>query len=118
MASHAKLTLTHYRNADRTAEEMMSWIVTHHLLLVIPVMKQYGVTAYSLEELTTADRDCFIEYTLTSVEQFMPPLEHPEWIKSPEGQENWNDSSRSMISGEVTPYLLESGDMVNVPVSS
>lgn len=63
-----------------------------------------------------ADFDCFIEYTLNDVKNIGQFLADPDWAKSIEHQEEWVDTSKALMSiGYITPYLLESGEAVNVP---
>ena len=63
-----------------------------------------------------ADFDCFIEYTLENVESIGRFLSDPDWAKSIEHQDDWVDTSKALMSiGYITPYLLESGEAVNVP---
>ncbi|KAJ2993414.1 hypothetical protein NUW58_g1850 [Xylaria curta] len=135
MATHVKFTVTHYRRPEHTHEAFMKWIVEEHLPLAIPVLKRHGVLNYSL--FTTpadlnaalranmgghrsgwdvADFDCFIEYTLEDVKNIAEILSDPDWAKSVEHQDDWVDTSRALMSvGYITPYLLESGEVVNVP---
>ncbi|KAH9905412.1 hypothetical protein F4778DRAFT_729915 [Xylariomycetidae sp. FL2044] len=135
MATHVKLTVTHYRRPEHTHEALMKWIVEEHLPLAIPVFKRCGVLNYSLFETPAAmnqqlkasmgghraawdyaDFDCFIEYTLRDVKNIGEFLADPDWAKSIEHQEDWVDTSKALMSiGYITPYLLESGEAVNVP---
>ncbi|KAI1132067.1 hypothetical protein F5Y10DRAFT_261546 [Nemania abortiva] len=135
MATHVKLTLTHYRKSERTHEEFMKWIIEEHLPLAIPAFKRCGVLSYSLFETPSAmnaklkakmgghravwdfaDFDCFIEYTLKDPNNVDELLADPGWAESIKHQGDWVDTSKALTSiGYITPYLLESGEVVNVP---
>ncbi|KAI1361489.1 hypothetical protein F5Y08DRAFT_314495 [Xylaria arbuscula] len=138
MATRVKLTLTHYRRPEHTHEAFMKWIVEEHLPLAIPAFKRCGILNYSLfdtpremnAELKAnmdgyratwefADFDCFIEYTLKDPRDIGELLADPAWAKSIEHQEEWVDTSKALMSiGYITPYLLESGEVVNIPNTS
>ncbi|KAI1819446.1 hypothetical protein F4861DRAFT_138490 [Xylaria intraflava] len=135
MATHVKFTVTHYRRPEHTHEEFMKWLVEEHVRLAMPVFKRHGVINYSL--FTTpdpmnaalraemgghragwdvADFDCFIEYTLKDAGTIKAILSDPEWAVSVENEPKWVDRSRALMSiGHVTPYLVESGEVVNMP---
>ncbi|KAI0023597.1 hypothetical protein F4780DRAFT_776623 [Xylariomycetidae sp. FL0641] len=120
---HVKLTITHYRRSERKHDDFMRWIVEEHIPLAIPAFKRCGVLNYSLVTAMNAnlkakikmgghragwdfaDFDCFIEF-----------VADPDFAKSIENQEEWVDTSKALMSfGYITPYLLESGEVVNVP---
>lgn len=43
-------------------------------------------------------------------------LSDPDWAKSIENQDDWVDTSRAMMSiGHVTPYLMDNGQVANIP---
>ncbi|KAI1316784.1 hypothetical protein F5Y16DRAFT_414702 [Xylariaceae sp. FL0255] len=136
MATHAKLTVTHYRQPQHTHEAFMRWIIDEHLPLAMHVFKRSGIISYSLFETPTAmneglkasmagghrekwqyaDFDCFIEYTFTGPENIATMLADPDWAKSIETEDQWVDKSRALMSiGFITPYLKENGEVVNVP---
>ncbi|KAM3086804.1 hypothetical protein ACMFMG_000925 [Clarireedia jacksonii] len=130
-----KLTLTHYRLPQHTHEEFMNWIVSVHFPAAMPVFKKHGVLRYALFTTPSslnvplaqtiqksrptwnfADYDCVIEYTLPSVQSIGNIMSDPDWEeKALKDQENWVDMSRALVSvGFYTPYLVESGEVVNI----
>lgn len=63
-----------------------------------------------------ADFDCFIEYTLPDVQTVMNVMSDPDWALAIADQEDWVDVPRALVSlGYSTPYLLETGEVVNMP---
>ncbi|KAI0505339.1 hypothetical protein F5B22DRAFT_528753 [Xylaria bambusicola] len=136
MATHVKLTVTHYRLPQHTHEDFMRWIIDDHLPLLMPILKRNGFVSYSLfdtpasmneqlkasmagghrEKWQYADFDCFIEYVFTDVKNIEGMLADPDWAKSVEHEPDWVDTSKALMSiGYITPYLMENGDVVNVP---
>lgn len=62
-----------------------------------------------------ADFDCFIEYTITDMGTIKKVISDPDWPKAVENQDDWVDTSRALLSvGYSTPYLLETGEVVNL----
>jgi len=62
-----------------------------------------------------ADYDCVLEYIIPGLETIANVLADPEWAEVLKGQEEWVDTSRALASiGYSTPYLLESGEVVNM----
>lgn len=62
-----------------------------------------------------ADFDCFIEYILPDVGVIPKVMEDPEFQVSVKDQDLWLDPSRALVSlGYITPYLLETGEVVNM----
>ncbi|GAP92556.1 putative dimeric alpha-beta barrel [Rosellinia necatrix] len=135
MAAQAlKYTVTHYRKPEHTHEEFIKWIVDVHLPLAVPIFKRHGVIGYSLfvtpESLNTglkeemskfrptwefADFDCFIEYTLADMGVIKKVMSDPDWPKAIEQQDDWVDMTKALLSvGYSTPYLLETGEVVNL----
>ncbi len=61
-----------------------------------------------------ADFDCFIEYTLPSAQTIENIMTDPEWIDVLQDQEDWVDTSRSLLSlGYHTQYFSE-GKAINL----
>ncbi|KAI1322801.1 hypothetical protein F5Y16DRAFT_385471 [Xylariaceae sp. FL0255] len=117
MDTLVKLTVTHYRRPEHTHEAFMKWTTEDYLSLAIPVFKRCGVVTYSLFDTPAimnaklkasmgghratwdyADFDCFIEYTFKDVESIGNMLTDPGWAKSLEGQEEWVDTSKALMS--------------------
>ncbi|KAM7218636.1 hypothetical protein V8F06_005955 [Rhypophila decipiens] len=129
-----KYTVTHYRQPEHTHEEFINWIIKVHLPLALPVLKKHGVLEYSLFETPSAvneaakqemgkfrpdwdfaDFDCFLEYTLPSVETIKNVLSDPDWVVAVQDQDEWVDMGRALVSlGYSTPYLLKTGEIVNL----
>jgi EthD domain len=62
-----------------------------------------------------ADFDCFIEYTMPDLQSIRDLMSDPEFLESVKDQEEWVDTSKALISiGYYTPYLLETGEVVNM----
>jgi hypothetical protein len=62
-----------------------------------------------------ADFDCFIEYTIPNVQTIKNVMSDPEWLDAIKDQDEWVDTSRALVSlGYSTPYLLETGEVVNM----
>ncbi|KAI9649990.1 hypothetical protein NHQ30_000003 [Ciborinia camelliae] len=130
-----KYTITHYRKQQHTHEAFVNWIVKEHLPVAIPIFKKHGVLKYSLfvtpaslnqamkEELGKfrpswdfADFDCFIEYTIPDLQAVKNVMSDPEWPTAIKDQDDWIDVSKALVSvGYYTPYLLETGEIVNLP---
>jgi hypothetical protein len=56
-----------------------------------------------------------IEYTLPSVQSIAEIMSDPDWQAAIKDQEEWVDVSRALVSvGFYTPYLVESGRVVNL----
>ncbi|KAI0023525.1 hypothetical protein F4780DRAFT_53438 [Xylariomycetidae sp. FL0641] len=130
-----KYTITHHRNKKHTHEEFMKWFVKEHIRLAMPVFKRHGVITYSLFDTPAslndvvkaevgkirpgwefADYDCVIEYTLPSMQAIQNVISDPEWANAVKDQDEWVEGSKALVSlGHWTPYLLETGEVVNVP---
>ncbi|KAL7619778.1 hypothetical protein AAE478_010320 [Parahypoxylon ruwenzoriense] len=133
--AHMKYTVTHYRKQQHTHEAFIKYIVEDHLPLAMPVLKRHGILGYSLfvtpaplndalkQEIGKvrpswdfADFDCFIEYTIPNVQAIRNVLSDPEWPVAVKDQEDWVDTTKALVSlGYCTPYLLETGEVVNLP---
>jgi hypothetical protein len=62
-----------------------------------------------------AEFDCFIEYTLPSVQTIKDVMMDPDFLASVKDQEDWVETSKALVSlGYHTPYLLETGEVVNM----
>jgi hypothetical protein len=62
-----------------------------------------------------ADFDCVIEYTLPGVEAIQKVMADPDWPAAIKDQDDWVDTERALVSlGYNTPYLLETGEIVNM----
>ncbi|TVY16905.1 hypothetical protein LARI1_G007191 [Lachnellula arida] len=109
-----KYTVTHHRKQQHTHEAFITWIVEEHLPLAIPVFKKHGVLGYSL--LDFADFDCFLEYTIPDVQVVKNVMSDPDWQEAIKDQDDWVDMTKALVSlGHSTPYLLETGEVVNMP---
>lgn len=63
-----------------------------------------------------ADFDCFLEYTIPDVQTIKNVMSDPAWQEVIKDQEEWVDTSKALVSlGYHTPYLLETGEVVNMP---
>ncbi|KAI0206743.1 hypothetical protein F4808DRAFT_454660 [Astrocystis sublimbata] len=117
MATHVKLSVTHYRKPELTHEAFMKWITEEHIPLAMPGFKRCGVVNYSIFETPSdmntelkvamgghraawdyADFDCFIEYAFKDREAIGQLLTDPDFNKSIEHQEDWVDTSRALMS--------------------
>ncbi|KAE9382063.1 hypothetical protein N431DRAFT_539545 [Stipitochalara longipes BDJ] len=130
-----KYTITHYRQPKHTHEAFIKWIIEEHLPLAIPLFKKHAVISYSLfvtpaplNEVMKqavgkvqptwdfADFDCVIEYKLPGMETVGNVMSDPEWTEVLKDQDEWVDTSRALVTvGYETPYLLETGEVVNMP---
>ncbi|RWA13467.1 hypothetical protein EKO27_g1634 [Xylaria grammica] len=138
-----KYTVTHYRKPEHSHEDFIKWIVEVHLPLAIPIFKKHGVIEYSLQVLKPfgkfvtpeslngalkaemekfrptwdfADFDCFIEYTINDLQVIKNVISDPDWPKAIENQDDWVDTTKALLSvGYSTPYLLKTGEVVNMP---
>jgi len=129
-----KYTLTHYRQPQHTHEAFIKWIFEEHLPLAMPIFKKHSIIAYSLFVTPTslndvmrselgnirptwdvADFDCFIEYTVPDIQTIKNVMSDPEWLDVIKDQDEWVDTSKALVSlGYSTPYLLETGEVVNM----
>ncbi|KAI1662332.1 hypothetical protein F4813DRAFT_396971 [Daldinia decipiens] len=133
-----KYTVSHYRKPEHTHEAFIKWMVEEHLPIAIPIFKRHGVLALTpdayfvtpavLNEAVKqevgkfrptwdfADFDCFIEYTIPDVQTIKNVTSDPEWPVAVKDQDDWVDSTKALVSlGYSTPYLLETGEVVNMP---
>ncbi|KAI1094735.1 hypothetical protein F5B19DRAFT_490270 [Rostrohypoxylon terebratum] len=117
-----KYTVTHYRKKEHTHEEFLKWIVEEHLPLALPVFKKHGIISYSLQMQKMrptwdfAGFDCVLEHTLPDMQTIQKVMTDPDWALAVKDQENWVDTSKALLSlGYQVPYLLESGEIVNMP---
>ncbi|KAI1461934.1 hypothetical protein F4805DRAFT_188243 [Annulohypoxylon moriforme] len=130
-----KFTITHYRKKQHTHEAFMKWMVEEHLPIAMPIFKKHGILSYSLfttppplndalksvvgEAQPTwdfADFDCFIEYIIPDAQTVTNVRTDPDWPKAIKDQEDWVETSKALVSiGYFTPYLLETGEVVNMP---
>ncbi|KAI1746036.1 hypothetical protein F4680DRAFT_400102 [Xylaria scruposa] len=130
-----KYTVTHFRKPNRTHEAFMKWLVEEHLPRAIPVFKKHGVLGYSLfvtpaslngalkqamekarPTWDVADYDCIIEYTLPDMQAIPNVMSDPGWQAAIADEDAWVDTTRALLSvGYSTPYLLETGEVVNLP---
>ncbi|KAI0477923.1 hypothetical protein GGR56DRAFT_639375 [Xylariaceae sp. FL0804] len=131
-----KLTVTHYRQPNRTHEDFIKWIVEGHLPIAVPIFKRHGIVSYSLfitpppinaqlkQEIGAArptwdfaDYDCVIEYVMPNPDAIKAVMGDPEWPISLKEEPDYLDASKALISlGYVKPYMLPSGELVNMPV--
>lgn len=60
--------------------------------------------------------DCVLEYQVEDLRQLFAMIHDPEWIEKAAKDENeWVDLSKAEVHfGFDTPYLLETGDIVNL----
>jgi len=113
----------------------MKWIVEEHLPLAMPIFKKHGVLGYSLFVTPTdlnaamkqqmgplrpswdfADFDFFIEYTIPDMQAVQNVMTDPDWPAAIKDQDDWVDTTKALVSlGYSTPYLLETGEVVNMP---
>jgi hypothetical protein len=88
------------------------------LQFTTPANLNEGLKAAMIERRPTwsfADFDCFIEYTLPSLECVAKVMDDPEWPNAVADEPEWVDTSRALCSvGYVTPYLLKTGEVVNM----
>ncbi|KAI4865825.1 hypothetical protein F4820DRAFT_469324 [Hypoxylon rubiginosum] len=118
-----------------THEEFIKWLVEGHLPLAIPIFKKHGIISYSLfitpaslngalkekfEKIRPtwdfADFDCSLEYTIPDVETIQKVMADPDWPAALKDHEEWLDASKALLSlGYHVPYLLETGEVVNLP---
>lgn len=62
-----------------------------------------------------ADWDCFLEYTIPNVETIKNVMADPDWPAALKDQDEWLDTSKALLSlGYHVPYLLETGEVVNM----
>ncbi|KAI1399283.1 hypothetical protein F4819DRAFT_488693 [Hypoxylon fuscum] len=133
-AQPLKYTVTHYRKQQHTHDAFIKYIVEDHLPLAMPIFKKHGVVSYTLfvtpaplndglkQEIGKvrptwefADFDCFIEYTISDVQTIRNILTDPDWIGAVKDQEDWVGTTKALVSlGYATPYLLETGEVVNM----
>ncbi|KAF4637482.1 hypothetical protein G7Y89_g598 [Cudoniella acicularis] len=129
-----KYTVTHNRKPQHTHDAFIKWIVEEHLPLALPILKRHGVLGYSLfvtppflsdalkQEMAKiqptwdiADFDCFIEYTIPDMQAMKNVVSDPNWAVATKDQNDWVDMERALVSlGYSTPYLLETGEVVNL----
>ncbi|KAI1419259.1 hypothetical protein F5Y12DRAFT_278364 [Xylaria sp. FL1777] len=134
-AQPLKYTVTHYRKPEHTHEDFIKWIVEVHIPLAMPIFKKHGVVEYSLfvtpsslnsalkDEMGKfrptwdfADFDCFIEYTINDLQVIKNVISDPDWPTAIANQDDWVDTSKALLSvGYSTPYLLQTGEVVNMP---
>jgi hypothetical protein len=63
-----------------------------------------------------ADFDCTIEYTVPDLQTIRNFMSDPEFLQSIKDQDDWVDTTKPLNSlGYSTPYLLETGEVVNMP---
>lgn len=63
-----------------------------------------------------ADFDCVIEYLVKDMQSINNAMSDPEWLEITKDQDDWVDMSRALVTiGSETPYLLETGEIVNLP---
>ncbi|KAN0121904.1 hypothetical protein V8E51_000230 [Hyaloscypha variabilis] len=117
-----KYTITHHRQPKHTHEAFIKWIVEDHIPAAMPFLSPPPLNAVVAQQFSNfrptwdfADYDCVIEYILPSLETITNVLSDPEWAEVLKDQDEWVDTSRALVSvGHFTPYLLESGEVVNV----
>ncbi|RYO89448.1 hypothetical protein DL766_003338 [Monosporascus sp. MC13-8B] len=130
-----KYTVTHYRKQQHTHEAFIKWITEDHLPVAMPIFKKHGILGYSLfvtpaalngalkEEMGKfrpswdfADFDCVLEYTIPDLQAINKVLSDPDWQAAVKDRDDWVDTSKALVSlGYHTPYLLETGEVVNMP---
>jgi hypothetical protein len=63
-----------------------------------------------------ADYDCFLEYTIPNMQAIQNVMSDSDWTTAVKDQEEWVDTSKALVYiGHYTPYLLETGEIVNMP---
>ena len=63
-----------------------------------------------------ADFDCFLEYTISSMEVIANVMTDPDWPAAIKDEEKWIDTSKALLSvGHLTTYLKKDGEVLNVP---
>jgi hypothetical protein len=56
-----------------------------------------------------------IEYKLPGVGTIQAVMSDPDWQAALKDQDDWVDTDRALVSlGYCTPYLLETGEVVNM----
>ncbi|KAI1328159.1 hypothetical protein F5Y16DRAFT_369570 [Xylariaceae sp. FL0255] len=133
-----KYTVTHHRKPEHTHEAFIKWITEEHIPLAMPILKKHGVLGYQLfvtppglngaikEQMIKmrptwdfAEYDFVIEYTIPDMAAIGSVLQDPEWHAAVADQDQWVDTSKALVSvGYATPYLLQTGEIVNVPRKS
>jgi len=64
----------------------------------------------------TADFDCCIEYTIPDLQVLQNVISDPDWLVAVKDEEDWVETTKALVSvGYSTPYLLETGEVVNMP---
>jgi len=62
-----------------------------------------------------ADFDCLLEYTIPDVQVIKNVMSDPDWLAATKDQD-WVDTTKALVSlGYSTPYLLQTGEIVNIP---
>ncbi|KFA63345.1 hypothetical protein S40285_09943 [Stachybotrys chlorohalonatus IBT 40285] len=62
-----------------------------------------------------ADFDCFLEYTIPDAQAIKNVMSDPDWPAAIKDQDDWVDTSKALLSlGYHTPYLLKTGEVVNM----
>jgi hypothetical protein len=63
-----------------------------------------------------ADFDCVLEYTIADVQVIKDVMSDPNWPAAIKDQDDWVDYTKALLSlGYSTPYLLKTGEVVNIP---
>jgi hypothetical protein len=63
-----------------------------------------------------ANFDCFLEFTIPGAQTIKDVMSDPDWLNAIKDENEWCDMSRSLASlGYATPYLLKTGEVVNLP---
>ncbi|KAI1504808.1 hypothetical protein F5X99DRAFT_371049 [Biscogniauxia marginata] len=129
-----KYTVTHYRKQKHTHEAFIKWIVEEHLPVAMPIFKKHGALGYSIfvtppslndalrQEVgkdrpgwDIADFDCIIEYAIPDAQAIKRVMLDPDWSAAIKDQDDWVDTTKALVSlGYSTPYLLETGEVVNM----
>lgn len=53
---------------------------------------------------------------MPNTEAMMNMMADPEWLETLKGQEEYIDTKKALVSvGYAVPYLLETGEVLNVP---
>ncbi|ROW13953.1 hypothetical protein VPNG_04077 [Cytospora leucostoma] len=130
-----KYTVGHHRNKAVSHEEFIKWFTHEHLPLALPVFKKHNISKYTLfvtpptiNETFGAELakirpgwgiggfDAVLEYWLHDLNDLKGLLTDPEWAGAVKDEDKWCDLSTSTVHiGFDTPYLLETGEVVNLP---
>ncbi|ROW12543.1 hypothetical protein VMCG_00504 [Cytospora schulzeri] len=109
-----KYTVGHYRNKEVSHEDFVKWFTHEHLPAVLSLFKKHNISKYTLD---MGGLDAVLEYWLHDLNDLKALVADPDWAaKAVEDEDKCCDLSRSRVHiGFDTPYLLESGEVINLP---